>query len=61
MSLKGRARERSLLDGLVGAIRQGESRSLVLQGEAGIGKALLEYLIESASDVTVVRAVGVEF
>ena len=50
-----------MLDGLVGAIRQGESRSLVLRGEAGIGKtALLEYLIESASDLTVVRAVGVE-
>ena len=60
-SLMGRARECALLDGLVGAIRQGESRSLVLRGEAGIGKtALLEYLIESASDLTVVRAVGVE-
>ena len=60
-SLKGRARECALLDRLVGAIRQGESRSLVLRGEAGIGKtALLEYLVESASDLTVVRAVGVE-
>src|SRR5689334_23124104 len=60
-SLKGRARECALLDGLVGAIRQGESRSLVLRDEAGIGKtALLRYLIESASDLTVVRAVGVE-
>jgi DNA-binding CsgD family transcriptional regulator len=59
--LEGRARECALLDGLVGAIRQGESQSLVLRGDAGIGKtALLEYLIESASDLTVVRAVGVE-
>ena len=60
-SLKGRSRECAVLDGLVAAIRQGESRSLVLQGEAGIGKtALLKYLIESASDLTIVRAVGVE-
>jgi hypothetical protein len=50
-----------LLDGLLGDIRRGESQSLVLRGEAGIGKtALLEYLIASASDMTVVRAVGVE-
>src|SRR3954451_2659597 len=59
--LRGRARECALLDELVAAIRRGESRSLVLRGEAGIGKtALLDYLIASASDLTVVRAVGVE-
>ena len=61
MSLKGRERECALLDGLVDAVREGESRSLVLRGEAGIGKtALLEYLVESASELTVARAVGVE-
>jgi hypothetical protein len=50
-----------LLDDLVSAIRRGESRSVVLRGEAGIGKtALLEYLVTSASDLRVVRAVGVE-
>jgi DNA-binding CsgD family transcriptional regulator len=60
-SLLGRGSECALLDGLVAAIREGESRPLVLRGEAGIGKtALLQYLIESASDLTVVRAVGVE-
>jgi DNA-binding CsgD family transcriptional regulator len=60
-TLRGRATERMLLDALVAAIQRGESRSLVLLGEAGIGKtALLEYLLESASDTTVVRAAGVE-
>ena len=50
-----------MLDELLEGIRRGESRSLVLRGEAGIGKtALLEYLVESASELTVVRAVGVE-
>ena len=34
---------------------------MVLEGEAGIGKtALLDYLIESGSDLTVMRAAGVE-
>src|SRR6516164_6290162 len=60
-SLLGRARECGLLDELISDIRRGESRSLVLKGEAGIGKtALLEYLIESAGDITLVRAAGVE-
>jgi DNA-binding CsgD family transcriptional regulator len=59
--LRGRAQESAVLDRLVGDIRRGEGRSLVLRGEAGIGKtALLDYLVQSASDVTVVRAVGVE-
>jgi DNA-binding CsgD family transcriptional regulator len=60
-SLLGRADECALLDGLIGGVRRGESRSLVLRGEAGIGKtALLRYLVESAPDLTVARAVGVE-
>ncbi len=59
--LLGRASECVLLDDLVSAIRGGEGRSLVLRGEAGIGKtALLQYLIAAASDLIVVRAVGVE-
>ena len=60
-SLRGRAKECSLLDGFAGALRRGESRTLVVRGEAGVGKtALLEYLSASASDLTVLRAVGVE-
>jgi DNA-binding CsgD family transcriptional regulator len=59
--LRGRANEQAVLDGLVEVIRAGESRSLVLRGEAGIGKtALLDYLVESASDLAIVRAEGVE-
>jgi DNA-binding CsgD family transcriptional regulator/tetratricopeptide (TPR) repeat protein len=59
--LRGRASECVLLDDLVSAVRGGESRSVVLRGEAGIGKtALLEYLVAAASDLRVVRAVGVE-
>ncbi|MGZ4200893.1 MAG: AAA family ATPase [Thermoleophilaceae bacterium] len=57
----GRAAECAVLDALLEDVRRGESRSLVLRGEAGIGKtALLQYLIGSAPDLTVGRAVGVE-
>ena len=60
-TLLGRVDECAVLDRLVADIRRGEGRSLVLGGEAGIGKtALLEYLVASVSDLTVVRAVGVE-
>ena len=59
--LRGRASECALLDTVIDAVRRGEGRSLVVRGEAGIGKtALLEYLVRSASDLTVLRAVGVE-
>ena len=61
VSLRGRVSECAVLDGVIAAIRRGESQSLVVRGDAGIGKtALLEYLIESASDLAVARAVGVE-
>jgi AAA ATPase domain len=59
--LRGRSTECALLDDLVSAIRRGDSRSLVLRGEAGIGKtAVLEYLVASASELNIVPAVGVE-
>jgi DNA-binding CsgD family transcriptional regulator len=60
-TLRGRADECALLDDFVSSIRRSESRSLVIRGEAGIGKsALLEYLLESGSDLCVARALGVE-
>src|SRR6476660_4641682 len=60
-TLSGRADECALLDALVDAIRRGEGRSLVVRGEAGVGKtALLEYLVGSATELTVLGAVGVE-
>ena len=59
--LRGRVSECAVLDGLIEEVRRGESRSLVLRGEAGIGKtALVQYLVESAVGMTVLRAVGVE-
>src|ERR687891_1972323 len=59
--LWGREHECALLVELVSSVRQGESRSLVLRGEAGIGKtALLEYLVEPGRDLNVARATGVE-
>jgi DNA-binding CsgD family transcriptional regulator len=59
--LTGRRAEREELDRLLTAIRSGESRSLVLRGEPGVGKTrLLEYLIERASDCRIERAAGVQ-
>ena len=60
-TLRGRGNECALLDALISAIQRNESRSLVLRGEAGIGKtALVGYLIAAASGLTIVRAAGVE-
>ncbi len=60
-SLRGRRDECALLDGMLVAVRGGDSRTLVLRGEAGVGKtALLDHLVAAASDLRVVRAVGVE-
>ena len=41
--------ERSLLDGVLRDVRSGQSRVLVLHGDAGIGKsALMEYVAAHA-------------
>src|ERR1700738_1291169 len=59
--LRGRRSECGALDGLIEAVRGGESRSLVVRGEPGVGKtALLDYVAERASGCRVVRAAGVE-
>src|SRR5262245_20044228 len=59
--LWGRERECAELDALVSSVRRGQSRSLVLKGEAGIGKtALLQYVVGSATDFNIARAIGIE-
>src|SRR3954462_11239671 len=62
-TLRGRVAERAALDGMLDAVRGGESRVLVLRGEAGVGKsALLDHLAQQASATCrVVRAAGVEY
>src|SRR5688572_31890463 len=59
--LHGRRSECEALDGLVSSARAGESRVLVLRGEAGVGKtALLDYLSDAAQGCRVARVAGVE-
>lgn len=59
--LRGRRDECARLDRLLEEARAGRSGALVLVGEAGMGKtALLDYAIASASDLRVLRSVGVE-
>ena len=59
--LRGRRNECTALDRLVENARAGQSRVVVLRGEAGVGKtALLEYLLERASGCRIARAAGVE-
>jgi DNA-binding CsgD family transcriptional regulator len=59
--LTDRRAECGVLEGLVEAVCAGESRVLVVHGEAGAGKtALLEYLADRASRCRVLRVVGVQ-
>ncbi len=59
--LLDRAPERDVLDRLVAGVRAGQSRVLVLRGEAGIGKSvLLEHLSALAQGCRIARAAGVE-
>ena len=60
-ALLDREGERAALDGLLGDLRSGRGRALVVRGEAGVGKsALLEYAVGAAAGMRVARAVGVE-
>jgi DNA-binding CsgD family transcriptional regulator len=61
MTLIGRQDECDALDRLLTDVRGGESRVIVLRGEAGVGKsALLGHLAERVEDFHIARAVGVE-
>src|SRR5690242_16790517 len=61
LKLRDRRKEHQALDELIGAVRAGGGRALVVHGEAGVGKtALLECLQDETRDWTVVRASGVE-
>ncbi|MEV4113251.1 AAA family ATPase [Nonomuraea sp. NPDC049695] len=60
--LIGRIKEQAAVDRLLATARAGKSGSLVLRGEAGIGKtALLDYAAEAAGDeMRVLRGAGFE-
>jgi DNA-binding CsgD family transcriptional regulator len=59
--LVGRGRECALIDRLLDGASRGESGSLVLRGDVGVGKtALLDYAADRAAEMMVLRAAGVE-
>src|SRR5438445_13706227 len=60
-ALVARRAERARLDQLLADARTGTSAAVVVRGEAGAGKtALLDYLLENATECRVARAAGVE-
>src|SRR3954464_1049168 len=59
--LVARIGERDVLERLLAGVRGGQSRVLVLRGEAGVGKtALLRHLSSAAKGCRIVPAAGVE-
>ncbi len=57
----GRQREREVLGRLLGAAADGDGGVLVVHGDPGVGKtALLEWTVEEARQLRVLRTVGVE-
>ena len=59
--LVGRIAECAAVDGLLAGSRRGDAGSLIVSGEPGIGKtALLRYAADSAAEMLVLRAHGVQ-
>src|SRR5262249_56330859 len=61
VGLVGRDRETALIDALIDRARTGESGSLVVRGEPGIGKsALLDHAVDQARGMVVLSTASVE-
>lgn len=61
LMIVGRTFERFRLNRLVADAKDGQSRTLLLRGEAGIGKtALLDYAADTADGMRVLRVSGIE-
>ena len=59
--LTDRHSERDVLDSVIRAVQAGESRTLVVSGDPGVGKSvLLDYLADHAAGCRVARAAGVQ-
>ena len=60
MSLVGRGEECRVLDATLDAARRGESSTLVVRGEPGVGKsALLNYAVDAGADFPLIRLTGI--
>src|SRR3954452_185992 len=60
-AFRGRSSEREALDRLLERVRGGTGATLVIRGEAGVGKtALLRYAARQASGLRVAQVAGVE-
>jgi DNA-binding CsgD family transcriptional regulator len=61
MGLVGRRDECAVIDQLLASAREGLGGTLVVRGQAGIGKtALIDYAVGAADDFLVVRMTGIE-
>ena len=61
MRLQGRESECARIDRLLSAARAGTSGALALRGEPGVGKtALVDYALESARGMSILRTQGLE-